>query len=333
MRAVPLDDALFGGAVSLERRDGWVKPWRIPFEDLVLFPPDGLGGTVERAAGVRLGMISTTTRIEVGILPSPAETQFDCVVDGALQGTRSLAPGERTATFAGLPQSSKRIEIFLSQRVPVRLSGVTVEDGATCAPLPADRPRWITYGSSITHCMEAASPAQTWPALVARRCGLDLTCLGLGGNCHMEPMVARLIRDLPADFISLCVGINVQGGASLSSRTFRAAVIGFVRILRDGHPQTPVAVMSPILSPPRETTRNAVGLSLVDMRGEVAEAVAALRARGDDHVHAIDGLALFGEAHVARLPDLLHPDAEGYRLLAANFVREVAGPIFGLPAV
>ena len=332
MRNVPLQDELFRGAVSLERGDGWAKPWRLPFADLALYPPNGIGGTAERAAGVRLGLVSDTRALAVSILPSEGDTQLDCVVDGELLATRTVASGVGRALFEDLPPGSKRVEVFLSQRVAVRVSGLEIDDRAAYSTLSQDRPRWVTYGSSITHCMEAASPAQTWPALVARRCGWDLTCLGFGGNCHLEPMVARMIRGLPADLISMCVGINVQGGASLNPRTFRPAVIGFVQIVREGHPGVPIAVMSPILSPPRETVRNVVGLSLTDMRGEIQEAVAALRARGDSDVHYVDGLAVFGAAHLPRLPDLLHPDAEGYRILADNFVREVAHPIFGAAA-
>ena len=67
-------------------------------------------------------------------------------------------------------------------------------------------------------------------------------------------MIARMIRDLPADFLSMKVGINIQGGNTLNERTFRAAIIGFVQIVREKHPDTPFAVISPIYSPPRETT-------------------------------------------------------------------------------
>ena len=30
------------GAISLQHIDGWVMPWRIPYEDRNLFPPDAL---------------------------------------------------------------------------------------------------------------------------------------------------------------------------------------------------------------------------------------------------------------------------------------------------
>lgn len=332
MRRVQAGAAWLRGAVSLEAGDGWVQPWRIPVEDLELFPPDGIGGTARHAAGVRLGLRSDTRTLEVHLAPAGAALTLDCVVDAELVATCAVAAGESLATFSDLPPGDKTIEVYLPQHQPVRLAGFAVEDLASVAPLGAARPRWITYGSSITQAGAAASPAQTWPALVARRNRWDLTCLGFSGNCHLEPMVARLIRDLQAEMISLCLGINVQGGNSLSPRTFRPAVTGFVRLVREGHPGVPIAVMSPILSPPRETQRNAVGLSLTDMRDEIRAAVQALRGRGDTQVHYVDGLEVFGEAELAHLPDLLHPDAQGQYALAANFQHAVAERVFGAHA-
>lgn len=332
MRAVALEDALFLGAVSLERGEGWVRPWRIPHAELPLFPPDGIGGKAEIPAGVRLACVTTTSSVWVDIAPAAQPTALDCVVDGRLAASRVVPAGESRAVFDGLGGGRKRVEIYLSQAVPVRVAGLSVEDGAAAEPVPAGRPRWITYGSSISQCVGAASPAETWPALVARRHDLDLTCLGFGGNCHLEPMVARLIRDRAADLVSLCLGINVYGAASLGPRTFRTAVIGFARLVREGHPGAPIAVISPIFSPPREAAANGVGLSLGDMRRQIEEAVGALRACGDAHVHYVDGRSLLGPDDAGRLPDQLHPDADGYRLMARNFSRAVAAPIFGLAA-
>ena len=88
------------------------------------------------------------------------------------------------------------------------------------------------------------------------------------------------------------------------------------------------SVLTPIYSPPRETSPNAVGFTLAAMREEVAAAVETLRAHGDRHIHYVDGLRLFGSDLAGHLPDELHPDAEGYRLMGANVVRDVATPLF-----
>lgn len=319
MKTISISDELFQGAVSLERTEQGVKPWRIPYREFELFPPNGINGTAEQAAGVRLRFESDTTTVELRVAPSPNERTFDCVVNGELRETGHLRPEADTVTFRGLPPEAKMIDIYFSQTAPVTMAQLRVDESASFH-IPRDkRPRWITYGSSITQCAAAASPAQTWPALVARDQGLHLTCLGYSGNCHMEPMVARMIRDLPADFISLCLGINVYGGNSYGPRTFRAAVIGFIQIVREKHKETPLLVISPIYSPLREENENAVGLNLVKMREEIEAAVRSLQKLGDANLYYLNGLELLGPEYASRLPDNLHPDAEGYRIMARRF--------------
>ena len=158
---------------------------------------------------------------------------------------------------------------------------------------------------------------------MARTQGSNLTSLGFGGQCHADPMVARLIRDLPADLITVKIGINIYGSNSLSRRTFRPAVLGVIATIRDGHPDVPLIVCSPIYGAHRETTPNAVEMTLPLMRDEIARAVASFRERGDDGIYYVDGLRLFDESLAQHLPGNLHPSAEGYELLAANFLREV----------
>ena len=234
------------GAISLEHSDDWVMPWRLPHTQRDLFPPLALQERAAMPAGVRLAFRSSTTTITGEIVPQPDATAVDLAVDGRIHGSVPLA-GRATFTFAGLAPGEKLIELWLPQIGTFRLRSLILSDGASLMPAEDTRPRWITYGSSISHCGEAASPAYTWPAIVARTHGLNLTCLGYGGNCHLEPMIARMIRDLPADFLSMKVGINIQGGNTLNERTFRAAIIGFVQIVREKHPDTPFAVISPHL--------------------------------------------------------------------------------------
>ncbi len=231
-------------------------------------------------------------------------------------GTKTLPAGEESCIFTNLPSSMKRVEIYFSQKAAVIVKALQIDDGASAAPLQNNQPRWVTYGSSITQCSAAESPAQTWPAIVARNKGWDLTCMGFGGQCHLEPMVARVIRDLPADVISMCLGINVMGRNSLNIRTFRSAIIGMVSIIREKHVNTPLFLISPIYCPHRETDENLVGMNLITMREEIQEAVNILISYGDSNLIYVDGLDIFGEAFADKLPDHLHPNAEGYKIMA-----------------
>ena len=341
MSAVPLlisptDPRLaWEGAISLETTDEWARPWRLPHDRLDLFPStddDMLVGRAAMPAGVRIAFRTDATEVAGAVVTDVTTSPLDLRLAGDAVASVPLA-GHESFHFAGLPGVDKLVELWLPQFGEFRLRRLELTDGATlAAPDPAvdPRPRWVTYGSSITQCRHAASPTRTWPAIAARALGLHLTCLGYGGQCHLDPLVARLIHDLPADYLSICVGINVYGAASLGPRAFRPAILGFVETIREKHPETPFAVISPIVSPPRERSENAVGFTLERMREEVRSAVETLRARGDRHLCYVDGLDLFGPDLAHLLPDDLHPSAEGYRLLGERFVRLVGKGVFGL---
>ena len=323
------DDARISweGIVSLNRTHEWVMPWRIPYEDRVLFPPEALQDRAAMPAGVRISFRSDTLMVAGEVEPYPDAAPIDLCCDGEFIDSFELDDKDRFS-FKGLPNGNKWIELWLPQFGEFRLGSLELSEGATITPFEDSRPKWITYGSSITQCKTAESPTQTWPAIVARERGLNLMCLGYGGQCHLDPMIAYMIRDLPADFLSMCVGINIYGAESLSERTFRPAIIGFVKILREGHPDTPLAVMSPIYSPPRESTPNPVGLTLERMRREVEAAVQALQKQGDGNIHYIDGLEVFGPDLTHLLPDEVHPSAEGYKVMGVNFLEKVIQKVF-----
>ena len=315
------------GAISFHDTDEWRMPWRIPYDRLALFPPDAMRERAAKPAGVGISCHTDSEFVAGRVKPQQECGSIDLYCDGEFQGSLDLTgrPGFR---FEGLPAGEKLVELWLPQHAEFRLRDLEMSDGATIRSFEDTRPRWVTYGSSITHCRTAQSPSFTWPALAARKHGLNLTCLGYGGNCHLEPMVARMMRELPADFLSMKVGINIYGSESLSPRTFQAAIIGFVHIVREKHPTTPFVVISPIFSPPRETATNAVGFTLADMRQEVEDAVQVMKAQGDANLHYVNGLELFGSDLTHLLPDDLHPNAEGYKIMGQNFADKVADKFF-----
>jgi hypothetical protein len=359
LRVAPDDSRLtWRGVVALERGDGWVRPWRLPPADRLLFPPELVRLAAQMSYGGRLVFRSDTTAVAGGVAPfdvgAAAEadgpgaaallapclteaTAVDLCCDGRRVATASLA-GRTGFAFAGLPAGAKRLELWLPQYAPFRLTALELDSGAALTPdggPEAAQPRWIAYGSSLTMAYPpVAHPSETWTARVAGVRGLDHLVLGFPGGCHLEPALARLIRDLPAEYVSLEVALNALRAASLSPRTYASALIGFVLTVRDGHPDAPVVVQSPVYVPEHDAPDgaragpNAVGFTLPAMRAETAAAVERLRAHGDRRLHYVDGLRIYGPEHAALSPDGIHPNAEGQQVLAAGFLREVVHPYF-----
>jgi len=322
MKPIVLNSETILGAISLEKSGGLISPWRIFHEDKDFYTPNQLNRTAEIPAGVRITFETNSPTIKVEFAASEVEVEFDVVIDRELVKTIIVRSKDTSFTVDGLLASNKVVEIYLSQRQKMAVRNVYIAKDANWNAYSSLKRKWLAYGSSITQCQAAESPSQTWPAITAAELDLDLTCLGFSGQCQYEPMIARTIRDTPVDFISLCAGINIYGANSYNERTFQAIIIGFIKIIREKHTKVPIVLSSPIFGTFREETPNVVGFTLIEMRRQVQEIVEIFRRNGDDHLFYVNGLDIMGEEHAGLLPDELHPNAEGYKLMGHNFAIE-----------
>ena len=324
MSTIPITPDFIQGALSIEPGDGYVRPWRTDYQQKELYPSinDDLLNQMSKPVGVRVRFASSSASVTLSVLPAEVARTFDLVIGNERIDTLSMAVGETTLSVGDLPGDETPVEVWLPYDGPVSLATF---DGKDVRPVSDTRLKWLTYGSSITQCGAAHSPSRTWPATAARACDLNLTCMGFGGQCHLDSMVARLIRDREVDLLTMKLGINMMGAASLSPRTFRGAVIGFTQIIREKHPTIPIGIISPIISPPREATANAVGFTLEMMRDELTDAVDRIRqVRGDKKIYYFNGLEMFGEKLVDDyLPDNLHPNGDGYEIMGKNATTNV----------
>ncbi|MGV9278311.1 GDSL-type esterase/lipase family protein [Streptomyces griseosporeus] len=374
----PLTADLVRGALDLERTEHGLLPHRLPEPARARCADPQLSLAESQPSGVRLAFRTRATAVELDALatkraytgaPPRPESVYDLLVDGRLTdrasvtggntvtidlatGSSELNPGPvGTLRFTGLPDRAKDVEIWLPHNEITEL--VALRTDAPVEPLP-DRGRkvWLHHGSSISHGSDAESPTTTWPALAASLGGVELINLGFGGSALLDPFTARAMRDTPADFISLKIGINLVNTDLMRLRAFTPAVHGFLDTVRDGHPDTPLLVVSPILCPMHEETPGptvmdvsalsagrlafsasgdpaevAAGkLTLGVIRAELSRIVAE-RAAEDPHLHHLDGRDLYGEADAGELPlpDGLHPDAATHRRIGERFAKRVFG--------
>jgi lysophospholipase L1-like esterase len=325
---------LLDGHVDLRRRADAVQPLRYPFADSLFLDPF-TRWVASCAAGVRLRLTSDTRALRLATTQrsfGDRPANYELYVDGALfarkaaDGGASIGEGgalsgdEAAAVrFDDLPAGEKRLELWLPQTATVSIAGLEIDAGARLAPWPDDRPTVIFHGSSISHCMEADGASGAWPAVAATLGDLRLVNMGWAGSCLLSGLAARAIRDQGADAIVLKLGINVHGGGALKERTFLDSAHAMISIIREKHAATPLMIVSPIFSPPREDEGDGGGLSLKSMRALLEGVVAARRRAGDRHISYLTGLALFDAPDAPDLPDALHPNAAGYRRMGERF--------------
>ncbi|WP_306367467.1 GDSL-type esterase/lipase family protein [Nocardiopsis sp. CC223A] len=378
LTTTPVTADLLRGAVDIRPTEHGPRPVRLPEWALAQAPDPLMADIAAQTSGVRLALRTRATVVEldalptkrsyVGAPPRPAGV-YDLLVDGHLTAQGRVDGGDTlvidmttgavehrpgpvgTVRFTGLPDRDKDVEIWLPHNEAT--TPVALRTDAPVAPA-ADRGRrvWLHHGSSISHGSDAASPTAIWPAVAAARAGVDLVNLGLSGNAVVDPFTARTMRGVPADVISVKLGINVVNQDAMRRRAFGPAVHGFLDTVREGHPDTPLLVVSPIhcaiheevpgptqmdvsalaegrlsyLAQGDAAERAAGRLALTDIRRELARIVKE-RASRDPHLHYLDGLELYGEADAAELPmpDSLHPDTAAHRRIGERFADLVLG--------
>ncbi|MFE6701035.1 GDSL-type esterase/lipase family protein [Streptomyces sp. NPDC057718] len=321
-RLVPGDPRLsFDGIAGWERGGGTWLPLRMPVDRLATAMSANFSRLARTTAGIRFA-VRTDARsleLEVEMAADPGGSPLDVRVDGVLTHRWAGGPGRHRIAFPlpGTDGGAAEVEVWLPHLGVTRIAAVTLRGHRhVCAAERTGR-RLLVHGSSLTHCMYAAGPSETWPASVAAEHGWRLRNLGFAGEAYLDPLVARTIRDAPADLIVLELGINAYLRGAFTARSWGPAVCGFLETVRDGHRGTPVVVLTPLAAPEREQAVNAAGLTLEDARTMTADAVRVLQRLGDRDLHLLDGLAVVPVADAARLyADGLHPTAEGEHVLA-----------------
>lgn len=353
--------------------DGRVSFHRTPSAGRAAVSSPALEYVSATPSGVRLEGETDAAVIELefeilrGLYPgTTSEGSAIDVVVGGVAGSPRIVTRERIAPFDLLTggveivpgmRSSLRIDLGADPGVrtfeiwfPVvsvfTLIDVRMPAGATLRPLDDERPVWVHHGSSISQASDAGRALLTWPVRVAKAEGRSLVNLGLAGQCHLDPFMARAIRDHPAAGISLELGINIVNLDSMRERAFTAALHGFVDTIREGHPRTPILVVSPIycaahedapgptmwgeggriFAPARDEAISHGALTVSRIRDLIATAVDLRRAAGDRHLQVLDGRVLLGEDDADDLYDGLHPTIDGQAKIAARFAAAAFGP-------
>ena len=243
---------------------GRVTPVRLPRWTQSQMSDEGILNMARMGSGVRLRFRSSASELSINLrimrifvvglhkelTPAPYELRIngnfnqlqhankgnllEIVLNDPDAGPGQIVDGEsETLNFRNLPPELKDIEIWFPASTSSALESLSA-NAEILPPSPISKKKWVHYGSSISQCGETSSPSSIWAVNAAERLGLDIFNLGLAGQCQLDGFVARTIAEIPTDFISLKLGINILNADTMRERTFVPAVHNFAQLLSCG---------------------------------------------------------------------------------------------------
>lgn len=167
-----------------------------------------------------------------------------------------------------------------------------VEEGSVIeAPAPWEDPRPIVvYGTSIQQGGCASRPGMCHTNQLSRMLNRPFLNFGFSGSGKGEPEMARLLSEVkdPAMYI-------LDYDANAGCNGLETTLTGFIDILRAGHPETPILLVSRLpfageLWEPLAYNEDRIRLTSIHL----AE-LKRRRASGDRNIHFLDGTSLYGK--------------------------------------
>lgn len=300
--------------------------WRLPGSASNRVPK-GVWARAVAPDGGRIRFASDTTRLvlRVQVLAGRGKPCFfDAYVDGQPAGSARVTEREpvELMLFENKDRVRRNITIYLPNNHEARVLAVGVDDGAGIKAAPAfalPRPL-VCYGSSVLQGTGATHPAQTYPAILARRLNLDFVNLGFGGAGKAETNVVQLVKSVDACAVLLDLGKS-YGAQSIEPYA------RMLDALRAAHPEAPIFCVTPIYSI-KEAREPGYRERSEDLRTLMRQAAADRIRAGDRRMFVVEGLDLFGAADEDTFADLLHPNDAGNERMAARLEPVVRAALF-----
>jgi hypothetical protein len=263
--------------------------------------PADTGRAGQVPAGVRLELTGTARAVELDVTADGADRPAAPTMAGVVSvwtgddcvGRVPVPAGEARLTVPLPDRDADQVVVLYLPEAPAVV--VHAVRGIAGALEPAPRgPRWLAYGDSITQGWSVTDPGRTWASTVARRTGLDLVNLGFAGSARGElPAALQIKATASVDVITMAWGTNCWSSIPVDAGLLREQVRLFLTVVRQGHPDVPLVVLSPIVRPGAEGEPNIVGATLADLRRALEETVLDCRDRwGDSRLHLLPGADL-----------------------------------------
>lgn len=196
---------------------------------------------------------------------------------------------------------------------------LVIEDGFQILDPPSRRSKvFVAIGDSITHGRGQEVSHQTWSWQVADALGMEHYNLAVGGsnaNAHLPKAISKLPR---VDLVSILWGYNDWVNRGKTIEEFTKDMHAAVDVIRDAHPETPIAVMRMLQTKTTVSKRTADKYSANDFRRAADEFVVSRQVAGDKRIHCVTSDSMTNAE--SDLKDNVHLTCEGATKLAKGIV-------------
>ncbi|MFZ0666706.1 MAG: GDSL-type esterase/lipase family protein, partial [Acidimicrobiales bacterium] len=265
---------------------------------------------VGEAQGVRIHYRTTTANF--GYRGEGAGCTFSMYRSGQKIAEEEAVLGNGIVQLPLTGEPGRPAVVYLPEGMRPIITGIEGIGGVIAPALR--QPRWLCFGDAITQGWLASSPAGAWPAVTARKLGLDLCNLGYSGAGRQDPASGLSLAETPAELVTISLGSNSWARFPHTPALCAEEVRALITLVRSGHRDAPIVVMSPLLRPDGEDAPNRLGATLTELRIAMEEAVRERMMAGDVRLHLVEGSTIIGQSE---LVDGIYPGDDGHIRIAA----------------
>lgn len=188
----------------------------------------------------------------------------------------------------------------------VREFQIGIEAGAKILPPEPLKKYVAVYGTSITQGGCASRPGMASTNILSRRLSRHFLNFGFSGSGRGEPEVAHILAELDPVMYLLDFEANACGD-------YIPRLPGFLRILREAHPETPILVLSEYHYSMQYADHEKVKAAHVREQQRIVD---SFRKNGDGNMWSVDGRNQFGALGPEATVDGIHATDLGFQLQA-----------------
>ena len=293
-------------------------------EDVYIELPDFYKKS-KAAAGIRLDFHTNSATMSFHYTIKSGSSRkfyfFDCCVDGVMvahEGEMEMTAKEGDITLQlGNGRDEHRVTVWLPGLSIVRLSDVTLEDGASLRRASVSR-KILVLGDSITQGYDAVYASLSYANKMAHMLDAEIVNQAIGGEIFRPAILDEKLPFEP-DLITVAFGTNDWSGQT--AEAFERNADAFYTKLATLYPDTRIYAILPIWRADWEK---------VTKTKPFHESRALLKelAEKHDNIRVIDGMELTPHLPVFFSDLYLHPNDMGFAIYAEELVKRMIA--FGL---